>query len=62
MAMSRKNRELRDALSALCHAYVVLLEAGRDRIISLGGNCDSVEKMETGDPALIAAKAALQTP
>lgn len=50
---------LRAALRDLCRAYVGLLESGRDRITSLGGDCDSVEKMETGDPALIAAKAAL---
>lgn len=51
---------VRDGLRTLCRAYVNLLEVGRDRIVSLGGECDSVEKMETGDPALIAAKALLQ--
>lgn len=51
---------LRDALRDLCRAYVNLLEVGRDRITALGGECDSLEKMETGDPYLIAAKSALQ--
>ncbi len=28
------------------------LECARDRIISFGGTCDPVDKMEQGDPAL----------
>lgn len=47
------------AFHALYRAYVSLLEAGRDRIMSLGGTCDTVEVMENGDPALIAAREAL---
>lgn len=57
---AREIERLRAALSDLCRAYVRLMEAGRDRIIDLGGTCDTLEKMETGDPYLIAAKAALQ--
>lgn len=49
----------RTALSDLYRAYVNMLEAARDRIIFLGGECDSVELMEAGDPALIAARASL---
>lgn len=54
-----RSEELEKALKDLIRAYVNLLEIGRDRITSLGGTCDTVEKMETGDPWLIAAKAAL---
>lgn len=42
----------------LIRAYVNTLEVCRDRIISLGGTCDPVDRMESGDPALIRAKAA----
>lgn len=48
------------ALKGLYVAYVRLLEAGRDRIIDLGGTCDPVDRMEDGDPALIDARAALK--
>lgn len=53
---------IREALRSLIRAYVNLLESGRDRIVSLGGECDPVDKMEANDPALIAAKAALSAP
>lgn len=59
--LDRTKGEARCALKDLSRAYVNLLEVGRDRITSLGGECDSVEKMESGDPALIAAKAVLLT-
>ena len=38
-------------------AYVSCLETGRDRILDLGGDCDSVDVMEKGDPALRRARA-----
>lgn len=44
--------ELLEALKTLYRAYVSLLETGRDRIISIGGDCDLVTVMEVGDPAL----------
>ena len=47
------------ALKRLYHAYVSLLETGRDRIVSLGGDCDPVDVMERSDPALIEARSAL---
>lgn len=37
---------------ALYKHYVNTLESGRDRIISLGGECDPVDKMEASDPVL----------
>ncbi|HEV2540245.1 MAG TPA: hypothetical protein VGU03_11110 [Frateuria sp.] len=43
----------------LYRAYVRVLEAGRDRITSLGGDCDSVEDMERTDPSLIVARRTL---
>jgi hypothetical protein len=52
-------QRLRDALKELIWQYVKLLEAGKMRIEMLGGECDAVDKMEAGDPALIAAKQAL---
>ena len=47
------------ALRDLYRGYVRLLESGRDRIIDFGGECDSLEVMEKGDPALIHARAAI---
>lgn len=46
-------------LKSLTRAYVRLLEIGRDRIVSLGGTCDPVDRMEEGDPDLRSAKAAI---
>lgn len=57
--MSGANEVGLDALRALYRAYVQLLESGRDRIVSLGGDCDPVERMESGDPALHAARAVI---
>jgi hypothetical protein len=50
---------LRAEIGYLDKAYVNLLEAGRDKIIDLGGDCDPVEVMEKADPALRRARAAL---
>jgi len=50
---------LRDALNALAIAYVGLLATGRERIIDLGGECDPMNVMMAGDPALAAAHTAL---
>jgi hypothetical protein len=47
---------LQSALKALDRAYVNLIEAARDRIVSLGGTCDPVDVMERADPALRAAR------
>ena len=53
------NKMALDALTALYRGYVNTLQAGRDHIIFLGGECDTVEKMEASDPWLISARAAL---
>jgi hypothetical protein len=59
--LDRTKGNARCALKDLTKAYVNLLEVGRDRIVSLGGDCDSVEKMETGDPVLAQARAVIQS-
>lgn len=51
--------ELLDELKNLRRAYVNLLETGRDRILSLGGQCDDVTTMEASDPYLRDASAAI---
>lgn len=51
--------ELLAELKRLRLAYVNLLEIGRDRIVALGGQCDPIDVMEAGDPALRSAAAAI---
>lgn len=51
--------ELLEELQQMVRAYVRLLEAGRDRIRDLGGECDGIDKMEADDPNLRAAKAVI---
>lgn len=51
--------DLREPMRNLYRAYVQLLESGRDRILSLGGDCDPVDVMEASDPDLRAARKAL---
>lgn len=53
------DRKLADALESLIKGYVGLLEAGMDRITSLGGDCDPVPVMVQNDPWLRDARAAL---
>lgn len=48
-----------EALKDLYRGYVNTLNNGRDRILSLGGQCDPVDKMEASDPWLISARAAI---
>lgn len=54
------SKELLQALKDLSHAYVRLLESARDRITSLGSDCDPVDVMERGDPYLRKAKDAIK--
>lgn len=51
--------DLLEALDSLIKGYVGLLEAGMDRITSLGGDCDPVPVMEQNDPWLRDARAAI---
>jgi hypothetical protein len=55
-----REAKMRVALQRLYRAYVRLIEAGMDRITSLGGKCDPVDVMEASDPELQAARAALK--
>ena len=48
-----------EALESLIKGYVRLLQAGRDQITSLGGDCDTVPVMEQNDPQLRDARKAL---
>ena len=57
-AMAEAER-YRVALKQMIHAYVSLLEFGRDRILQAGGECDSVEKMEASDLSLRDARKTL---
>ena len=56
-------RQQRDALLAAAKefklGYVRLLEAGRDRIRDLGGECDSLDVMAANDVELIAIDKAI---
>jgi hypothetical protein len=47
------------AFKQLCNHYVWLMESGRQRILTLGGECDPVDVMERGDPYLRQAREAL---
>jgi hypothetical protein len=58
--LREENERLRKAIKRLILGYVSTMEAGRDRIMSLGGTCDPVDVMEASDPHLIEARAALQ--
>lgn len=51
--------DLLAAIKDLRRGYVNLLEGGRDRIVSLGGECDDVPTMEAADPYLKSAAAAI---
>jgi hypothetical protein len=58
-AAEAENANLREGLRQLIRGYVNTLENGRDRIVSLGGQCDPLEVMERDDPHLRAARALL---
>lgn len=58
--MARYNAKLREALLGVVAAYERNLEKGRDRIIQLGGECDSVKKMMDCN-AVREARTALRT-
>jgi hypothetical protein len=54
--LSAEVRELVEGYRSLYRAYVNTLEVARDRIRELGGECDPVDVMERGDPALSLAR------
>lgn len=51
-ALRAENARLVEVAKELRRAYVRLLEAARDRINDLGGDCDPIDVMERGDPDL----------
>jgi hypothetical protein len=51
-AITSNEQVLLKALKYLARHYVGQLENARDRIVSLGGQCDPVDVMERGDPHL----------
>ena len=57
--LDRQNNALRQSLGSMIHAYVRLLDCGRDRILDLGGQCDPLDVLEANDPWLRDARAAL---
>jgi hypothetical protein len=54
--------EATDLLKHMTCSYHRALENGYDRIIFLGGDCDSVDKMEGDDPYYARARAFLASP
>ena len=55
----KQRDELLAALENMNHAYVCLMENGRDIIVSLGGGCDPVDFMERNDPYLRESRSAI---
>ena len=55
----KREMMLRNALNKMNRAYVTLIENARDRIITLGGDCDPVDVMERADPNLLESREAL---
>lgn len=53
-------KEMREVIQDSKRFHVNTLENGRDRIVSLGGSCDSVEDMERGDRLVRNANAILE--
>ena len=53
MSHGERIENLYGHIAELYVGYVRLMENGRDRIMMLGGDCDSVDFMEANDPLLI---------
>jgi len=58
---TQKISELSELLRAMTVDYACCLSAGFERIISLGGDCDSVEKMLADNPNYAKAIAVIQS-
>ena len=58
----QRNADLLTLLRSASIDYACCLESGYDRITSLGGDCDSVEKMLTDNPNYARYTAALAKP
>lgn len=55
----KQRAELLSAMESLYAGYLRVMEAGRDRIRDLGGDCDGIDVMELNDPSLIEARKAI---
>lgn len=60
--LQQRLAEATDLLKHMTCSYHRALENGYDRIIFLGGDCDSVDKMEQDDPFYAKARAFLASP
>jgi hypothetical protein len=60
--LQQRLAEATDLLKHMTCSYHRALENGYDRIIFLGGDCDSVDKMEKDDPFYAKARAFLANP
>jgi hypothetical protein len=60
--LQQRLAEATDLLKHMTCSYHRALENGYDRIIFLGGDCDSVDKMEGDDPFYARARAFLASP
>ena len=60
--LQQRLAEATDLLKHMTCSYHRALENGYDRIIFLGGDCDSVDKMEKDDPFYAKARAFLAKP
>lgn len=60
--LQQRLAEVTDLLKHMTCSYHRALENGYDRIIFLGGDCDSVDKMENDDPFYAKARAFLASP
>lgn len=59
-ALRERVKALEEGLRDLYKGYVNLLQGGKDRIESLGGACDAVDRMEADSPYLRSARALLE--
>ena len=59
LALLAENKSLIELLREMTCAYHTALSNGHERIVFLGGDCDSVEKMEHDFPAYRKARALL---
>lgn len=60
-AKDRRVAELTDALNQMINAHKAVIRAGYERITECGGDCDSPEKMISGNPDIRMAEIILKS-